>query len=234
MLLLSAADEALSSANAKHTKLSPEAISSWSSTSDDFAKKSLNIHFASVVSKAFPLLAEDTSEISLSPSTTEEIVKRLKPFSLKSEDVDLKGRAFEEFLPTQLRGKGLGQYFTPRPIVDFMCELADISIKDTVMDFACGSGGFLIKAYEKMRAEADVLPDGTLRRLGTSRKTLIEDIKSRQIFGIDAEPRAARTARMNMLLWGDGKCVVRGNALDDKDSSGAPYAIQDYDPEQEE
>lgn len=234
MLLLSAADEALKAEKPRHHKLTAEDIAGWASTSTDLAKKHLNLHFDTVVRKAFPLLAEEASEIDISPTTAEEILKRLKPFTLKSDDVDVKGRAFEEFLPSQLRGKGLGQYFTPRPIVDFMCELADISIKDTVLDFACGSGGFLIKAYEKMRSEVDVLPDGTLRRMGTSRSTLIEDIKSRQIFGIDAEPRAARTARMNMLLWGDGKCVVRGNALADADSSGEGYAIQDYDPETEE
>ncbi|MDP9809333.1 type I restriction enzyme M protein [Rhizobium tibeticum] len=234
MLLLSAADEALSAQNKRHKKLTDDDIQGWSSTSLEMAKKHLNLHFSTVVRQAFPLLAEEASEINISPSTAQEILKRLKPFSLKSEDMDLKGRAFEEFLPSQLRGKGLGQYFTPRPIVDFMCELADISIKDTVLDFACGSGGFLIKAYEKMRSEVDILPAGTLRRMGTSRDDLIEDIKSRQIFGIDAEPRAARTARMNMLLWGDGKCVVRGNALAATDSSGEKYAIQDYDPKVEE
>ena len=69
-------------------------------------------------------------------------------FKIKDSMEDVKGRAFEEFLPSQLRGKGLGQYFTPRPIVDFMIELADISLKDKVLDFASGSGGFLIKAFE--------------------------------------------------------------------------------------
>ncbi|MET3438051.1 type I restriction enzyme M protein [Sphingomonas sp. 1185] len=231
MLLLSAADEALYASNPKHQKLTSESVAAWASTSTDLSKKHLNLHFDTVVRKAFPLLAEETSKINISPATAEELLKRLKPFSLKSDDMDVKGRAFEEFLPSQLRGKGLGQFFTPRPIVNFMCELADISIKDIVLDFACGSGGFLIKAYEKMRGEVDLLPEGTLRRIGTSRAELIEDIKSNHIFGIDAEPRAARTARMNMLLWGDGKCVVRGNALAAKDSSGAPYAIQDYDPD---
>lgn len=231
MLLLSAADEALQAENKDHKKLTEGDIKSWASTSVQLARKHINSHFDTVVSSAFPLLAEEASEIDISPSTAQEILKRLKPFSLKSEDMDLKGRAFEEFLPSQLRGKGLGQYFTPRPVVDFMCELADISISDVVMDFACGSGGFLIKAYEKMRSEIDVLPAGTLRRLGASRSELIDDIKSNQIFGIDAEPRAARTARMNMLLWGDGKCVVRGNALASTDSSGAKYAVQDYDPD---
>lgn len=233
MLLLSAADEALQAAKPQHSKLSEVQVKIWTETSEDVARKNLNTHFSAVVKQAFPLLAEETSEIKVSPSTAQEILRRLKPFSLKSDDVDIKGRAFEEFLPSQLRGKGLGQYFTPRPIVNFMCDLAEVSLKDTVLDFACGSGGFLIKAYEKMKSEVDILPEGTLKRIGTTRAQVIEDIKSKQIFGIDAEPRAARTARMNMLLWGDGKCVVRGNALADADSSGEPYAIQEYSPDVE-
>lgn len=234
MLLMSAADEFLVTKNAKHKRLTHTDVDDWAATSVEKAKKSVKIHFEEVVRAAFPLLSEETSNITLSPSTTSELLKKLEPFSVKSEDIDLKGRAFEEFLPSQLRGKGLGQYFTPRPIVDFMCELADISLNDTVLDFACGSGGFLIKAYEKMRSEVDILPPGTIKRLGATRESLIEDIKSSQIYGIDAEPRAARTARMNMLLWGDGRCVVRGNALANEDFSGTSYPIADYssdDPE---
>lgn len=232
-LLMSAADEALASTNPKHKRLTAEDVTAYADTSNKKAVKSVNLHFKEVVHAAFPLLSDETSEINLSPETISEILRRLKPFSLKSEDIDIKGRAFEEFLPSQLRGKGLGQYFTPRPIVNFMCDLADISLNDVVVDFACGSGGFLIKAYEKMRGEVEVLPAGTIKRLGTTREELIEDIKSSQIFGIDAEPRAARTARMNMLLWGDGKCVVRGNALDVTDFSGNDYQVEEYDSKKE-
>lgn len=234
MLLMSAADEFLLAKNSKHKRLTHSDVDSWAATSVEKAKKSVKVHFEEVVRAAFPLLSEETSEIALSPTTTSELLKKLEPFSVRSDDIDLKGRAFEEFLPSQLRGKGLGQYFTPRPIVDFMCELADISLNDTVLDFACGSGGFLIKAYEKMRGEIDILPPGTIKRLGATRESLIEDIKSSQIFGIDAEPRAARTARMNMLLWGDGRCVVRGNALAGEDFSGTEYPVSDYSPDEPE
>ncbi|WP_339414350.1 N-6 DNA methylase [Pseudomonas sp. EA_35y_Pfl2_R5] len=229
-LLMSAADEALAAVNPKHKRLTASDVNAYAETSNKKAVQSVNLHFQEVVRAAFPLLSDEASEINLTPETISEILRKLQPFSLKSEDIDVKGRAFEEFLPSQLRGKGLGQYFTPRPIVNFMCDLADISLNDVVVDFACGSGGFLIKAYEKMRGEVEVLPAGTIKRLGTTREQLVEDIKSSQIFGIDAEPRAARTARMNMLLWGDGKCVVRGNALDVNDFSGNPYQVEEYDP----
>jgi transposase-like protein len=72
------------------------------------------------------------------------------------------------------------------------------------------------------------LPFGTVQRMGTTKAELLDDIKVHQIFGIDTEPRAARTAKMNMLMWGDGKNVSRGNALDNKDISGCPYPLSEY------
>ncbi|WP_121631988.1 N-6 DNA methylase [Tropicibacter alexandrii] len=233
MLLLSAADEALKAANPDHEPLSKAAVESAIKTTSKKASRLINLHFDEVVQQAFPLLSEKKSSIELSPGTVAEILGKLRPFSVRSEDVDLKGRAFEEFLPSQLRGKGLGQYFTPRPLVEFMCEIAEVSVSDVLLDFSCGSGGFLINAYERMREEVELIPEGTLRRLGQTRESLIEDVKNQQIFGIDAEPRAARTARMNMLLWGDGRCVTRGNALAEKDSSGEPYPIQPFDEKME-
>jgi type I restriction enzyme M protein len=158
----------------------------------------------------------------------------MEPFHVKNGDVDVKGRAFEEFLPSQLRGEGLGQYFTPRPVVNFMTELAGVSIHDIVVDFACGSGGFLIKAFDRMNERIGQMPAGTLKRLGLDRAQMLEDVKAHQIFGIDAEPRAARTAKMNMLMWGDGRQVVRGNALATTDDSGKPYEPAEYSPDQPE
>ncbi|XBL69153.1 N-6 DNA methylase [Citromicrobium bathyomarinum] len=228
MLLLSAADEALRASNSEHEPLTKGMVEKAIGTSTKKASRIINVHFDEVVPTAFPLLAEKKSDIELSPGTVADLLEKLQPFSVRSEDVDLKGRAFEEFLPSQLRGKGLGQYFTPRPLVEFMCDLAEVSLSDTLLDFACGSGGFLINAYERMREEVELIPAGTLQRLGETRESLIEDVKSKQIFGIDAEPRAARTARMNMLLWGDGRCVMRGNALASQDLTGKPYPISPY------
>lgn len=233
LLLMSAADETLSAKNRKHKRLNADEVETWIETSPKMATESVNTHFRHVVRLAFPLLSDEASEIKLSPETIVALLKKLQPFSVKSDDVNVKGRAFEEFLPSQLRGKGLGQYFTPRSVVNFMCDLANISLNDIVLDFACGSGGFLIRAYEKMRSEVEVLPAGTIKRLGTTRHQMLEDIKNSQVFGIDAEPRAARTARMNMLLWGDGRCVVRGNALASADFSGSEYAVREYSQEDE-
>lgn len=190
----------------------------------------INTWFNDAVEKYYPEIFGDDTTINLSVSGTIKILQIMSDeLDLKDSNTDIKGKAFEEFLPSQLRGKGLGQFFTPRPIVDFMIDVADINYNDKILDFAAGSGGFLIKAFEEKQCKIKEIEEkfpGTL----TANKTmeeLNEDIKS-DIYGIDAEPRAARTAKMNMLLWGDGNQVQHGNGLDTKDYSGTPYRAVEY------
>lgn len=188
----------------------------------------VNNYFTQSISENYFEIFEKDTKINLSFDTFISVWAKLDNFKLKG-DVDIKGRAFEEFLPSQLRGKGLGQFFTPRPIVNFMANLAEISIYDIIGDFACGSGGFLIKAFEEMMKLTDQIPSGMWERIGADKEQFIESLKSNQIFGIDAEPRAARTAKINMMMWGDGKRVVRGNSLDTIDDDGKPYLLKEYD-----
>ena len=226
LLFLKAAEDEWRVRQPSRPVLTAEKIAEWEAIGR--GSELVNEWFQGTTADVFPGVF-DRPRITLSTDTLKEVLGHLEPFNTTNGDVDVKGRAFEEFLPSQLRGSGLGQYFTPRPIVNFMANMADISIHDVVVDFACGSGGFLIKAFDHMKEGVEQMPDGTLRRLGVTRQDLLEDIKSSQIFGVDAEPRAARTAKMNMLMWGDGKRVVRGNALAEKDMSGTPYDPPDFD-----
>ena len=173
---------------------------------------------------------EEIPSLNVSITTLETVLDKLDgQFKFKDDKMDIKGKAFEEFLPSQLRGKGLGQFFTPRPIVDFMVNLANVEINDVVIDFACGSGGFLIKSFDKMNQTLRSLPESTFKSIGTTKADFEEKIKKNQIFGIDAEPKAVRIAKMNMMLWGDGKKIIRGNGLDDLDWQGKPYPLAEYD-----
>ena len=228
LLFLKAAEDEWRQRDKSRPVLTPAEIRQWEALGTGRSKKFVNDWFQAATAELFPDVFDDHPQINLSPGTLATVLSEMVHFHVKGGDVDVKGRAFEEFLPSQLRGEGLGQFFTPRPIVDFMAEMAGVSIHDVVADFACGSGGFLIKAFERMKDGVEQLPAGTLRRMGFAREELLDEIKSQQIFGIDAEPRAARTAKMNMLMWGDGRKVVRGNALDAKDHAGHPYELSDY------
>ncbi len=60
-------------------------------------------------------------------------------------DLDLFGLAYERFFSDLFKGQR-GQYFTPRPLVELMADLASVGPRDRVLDPTCGSGGFLIAA----------------------------------------------------------------------------------------
>lgn len=208
-------------------RLTPERIRVYGTTKEQ--TKYIDDWFQGKVEKYYTGIFANNEKISVSSYALISILEMLdKEFDLKDTLADIKGRAFEEFLPSQLRGKGLGQFFTPRPIVDFMIELADVSATDKVLDFASGSGGFLIKAFERKKQLIEGMPQQYLDLLGKTAEELLEEAKM-QIYGIDAEPRAVRTAKMNMLLWGDGKQIQHGNGLDTKDYKGEPYFAKEYD-----
>lgn len=102
---------------------------------------------------------EDDERINLKPATGEEIVRKLEKYNLSDTSEDIKGVAFERFLGRTFRGE-IGQFFTPRTIVEFMVHMVDPKEDDIVCDPASGSGGFLIRVFEivreKILADADM------------------------------------------------------------------------------
>ena len=101
---------------------------------------------------------EEDERINLKPFTGEEIVRKLEKYNLSDTSEDVKGVAFERFLGHTFRGE-IGQFFTPRSIVDFMVHMVDPQEGEVVCDPASGSGGFLIRVFELVRekvlADAD-------------------------------------------------------------------------------
>jgi type I restriction enzyme M protein len=176
---------------------------------------------------------EDDEEIRLRPATGREIVKLLERYNLSDTSEDIKGIAFERFLGRTFRGE-IGQFFTPRTIVEFMIRMAEPKEGDIICDPASGSGGFLIRFFEIVReqilADADAqyqafkaeldkksLSAGkkaeALRdKFSEIRATLDQNrresrlwrLANRCIYGTDANDRMARTSKMNMIMHGDG------------------------------
>ena len=70
-------------------------------------------------------------------------------------DVDVKGEIYEGLLERNAQEvkSGAGQYFTPRPLIQAMVEVIDPRTGETVCDPACGTGGFLLAAYDHMKAK---------------------------------------------------------------------------------
>jgi type I restriction enzyme M protein len=145
-------------------------------------------------------------ELRLKPSTVKEVVKYLEHYDLFGIDVDLNGRMFETFLSATMRGPGLGQFFTPRSVVDFMTALVDLCVTaehvDTVLDLCCGTGGFLIEAMAQMAEKTKEL----VMLTESDKEEILKSIRDDNLYGIDAgtDPPIARIARINMYLHGDG------------------------------
>jgi len=171
------------------------------------------------------IFSNSQEEIGLSLDAIEKILKRLDGYKILEIPMDVKGKAYEIFLSSTFRGKGLGQFFTPRQVVDFMVELVDFKISTVLLDPACGTGGFLIKGYQKILEKIHNTPEHVFKEWHTTRDKFIDNVKDAQIYGIDAEPRATKTAKMNMIMWGDGENIVRGNGLSDMDINKNPYAF---------
>lgn len=148
----------------------------------------------------------DGERIELKPSTIKTVVKKLENVDLFGIDEDLNGRLFETFLNATMRGKALGQFFTPRSVVLLGTLMADLEVSekhiDKVLDGSCGSGGFLIEALSVMRNKVKENNSYSQEK----KIDLITKISNECLFGIDAavEPNLAKIARINMYLHGDG------------------------------
>lgn len=158
------------------------------------------------------------------------ILEELSNVELYDTSEDVKGIAFELFLGKTFRGE-LGQFFTPRTIVNYMVEVLNVKEGDKVCDPCCGSGGFLIKAFEHVQNQIDQDVHKQITMLMDDQASL--DFERRQkinnllnecnktiegsryyklchdyFFGVDANTRMARTSKMNMIMHGDGHVGV--------------------------
>jgi type I restriction enzyme M protein len=182
-------------------------------------------------------LFEGSDGLDMSFPSFERIVRLLERFNLSRTADDIKGLAFESFLGETFRG-ALGQFFTPRPVVEFMAELLNPAEGSTICDPASGTGGFLIASFDHLRKaliddierQKDELR-AALEQQATDDGWAAEDLDAKieaayleankeldansedtrmwrlareSIFGCDAELRAARTSKMNMIMHGDG------------------------------
>jgi type I restriction enzyme M protein len=85
-------------------------------------------------------ISESDEKLNLKPATGLEIVRLLEKYNLSDTSEDIKGIAFERFLGKTFRGE-IGQFFTPRPIVEFTVRMMDRREGDVICDPASGSGG---------------------------------------------------------------------------------------------
>lgn len=121
-------------------------------------------------------------------------------------DLDIKGTIYEGLLQRNAQEvkSGAGQYFTPRPLIQAIVEVMDPRPPITVHDPACGTGGFLLAAFEHLKRHASKDREA-MRRLRTE-----------TLSGIDIVDGVVRLCAMNLYLHGIGgerSPVEQGDAL---------------------
>ena len=94
-----------------------------------------------------------TDSIRVDDRVLRTVVSHLEAINLNKTDLDVKGVAFEQFMDGFFKGD-FGQYFTPRPIIEFAVKMMKPEHDWDVLDPSCGSGGFLLHALDYMRKQA--------------------------------------------------------------------------------
>lgn len=147
--------------------------------------------------------------IRLSPEKIRTIVGYLQDINLGETDLDSKGRAFETFMGSFFRGN-FGQYFTPRPIVDFTVNVLPIKNDSYVLDTSCGSGGFLLYALNKVRKQADEMYPKFKTDVNHNKRhfKFWHDFAENNLYGIEINEQISRAAKMNMIIHDDGHTNV--------------------------
>lgn len=169
------------------------------------AKKRIDVLFDEVKAE-YPTIFRENERIELNPEVLAYIVSQLQMYSLLESDVDVKGRAYEEIVGSNLRGDR-GEFFTPRNICRMAVAMLDPGERQVILDPACGTGGFLITAMnyviEKIRA-AEISKWGDVERAETAIRQRVQRFAQNYVVGMDLNPNLVKASKMNMVMNNDG------------------------------
>lgn len=133
-----------------------------------------------------------------------EVVGLVSDIGFTLCDVDALGAAFEHFFSSVFRGD-LGQYFTRRELVRFVCGMLRPTDNDFVLDPTAGSGGFLLEALMQTWHFIDESyagqPDVDRRKI---------DFALHQLFGIEIHATLSRVCKTNLVIHKDGHTNIEG------------------------
>ncbi len=138
------------------------------------------------------------TQIRLSDSALYRVVERIQEFSLIDSKADIKGRAFQKVLAPAIRA-GMGQYFTPDPIVELAVGVIKPKASELILDPFCGSGHFLTKTLQYVMEHQG----------STITQHDLHEFKFFHLHGIEKSDRMVRIAMTDMLLNDDGHTNIR-------------------------
>lgn len=170
--------------------------------SPEIVKNRINELFNEVKRKYKDVMDENDS-IDLDANSIVYAVGELQSYCLLDASRDAVGDAFEVFIGHALKG-AQGQFFTPRNVVKMIVEMLDIKIDETIIDPACGSGGFLLEAlknvWQKAESEYNKLNWPVNEIEIEKQKIAIENFR-----GIDKDYFLTKVTKAHMAIMGDGR-----------------------------
>lgn len=155
----------------------------------------------------YPAIFRANDAVDLNPRVLAYLVSQLQMYSLLESDIDVKGRAYEEIVGSNLRGDR-GEFFTPRNICKMAVAMLEPGEKQLVLDPACGTGGFLITAMNHVIAKiqtAEIKKWGkNIERAENAIRERVKKYAEKFITGIDFNPELVKASKMNMVMNNDG------------------------------
>jgi type I restriction enzyme M protein len=119
-----------------------------------------------------------------------------------SEEIHTLARLYESMLREMRDAAGdSGEFYTPRPVIQFMVAVTNPKLGERVLDPACGTGGFLAEAFAHLEKKCQTVQDKKI-------------LQERSIAGGEAKPLPYMLSQMNLLLHGlDAPSIEYGNSL---------------------
>jgi len=153
---------------------------------------------------------DKSEKITLDAKSIAYVVGELEQFSLLKTDKDVIGDAFEVFAESKLIGEK-GEFFTPREVVKTAVKIVNPQPRQSILEPACGSGGFLIYSLEHIWN----IMENSKKYKGMSNLDIEKkNVAERYIYGIDKEIDLVKIAKAYMAIIGDGRGgIVQQNTL---------------------
>jgi M.ahdI len=136
------------------------------------------------------------SNINLSSPALCKLIEVFECYDLTNSNIDVKGRAFQKMLLPAARA-GMGQYFTPLPVIKFIVDVLSPNVDDLIIDPFSGSGHFLTQTISYVSLNENV-----------SEKKMHE-FKFYKLHGIEKSEKMVRISMTDMRLHGDGHSNIR-------------------------
>lgn len=165
-------------------------------------RKQFKDYFAKQQNRVFE--QDDRDEIKLTDSTLYRVVAELSPFRILGDDMEVLSKAFQVFRASALKS-GEGQFLTPQRVIRPCVMALEITSADSVIDPACGTGGFLHEALRQVKENE--FPD-------EAQAFHIVKYANEHLYGVDVDNIGVKLTKALMIAFRDGSThVLKGDSV---------------------